>query len=159
MAWIRTSPVALVVAVGALALGGCAPTPESAAASNDQQAVLAVTTAESAAGGRAFELDSDDGEWEVHVAANDREVEVRTSADGAGVTSSRDDDGLDAADRAALEAATTTLADAIRIAAGHARGAAIEEARLESDNATATWVVEVTGDRTVRVSAADGTVG
>ncbi|MBM3716500.1 MAG: PepSY domain-containing protein [Actinobacteria bacterium] len=130
-------------------------------ASTWETAVAAATIAESSAGGRAIELDQeDDGTWEVHVAAGDREVEVRVSADGSTVDSSRDDDdGLDDEDRAALDSAVTTLADAIRIAAAeNPSGAGIDDVTLDDEDGTWAWEVGFRDDVDVYVSAADGSV-
>lgn len=141
-------------------MAGCTPTtPAGDAATNDREAVRAITTAESRAGGRAFQLEAEDGAWEVHVASGDREVEVRVSADGGEVRSSSDSGALDAEDGSALAAAGTTLADAVRIAAAQGRGGAVDEAELQRDGTTATWSIDLAGGVTVRVSAADGSVG
>lgn len=162
MAPTRTPAAAVVLLTAAvLALSACAPSPtgDSAASATDREAVRAVTTAESDAGGRAFELDTDDGRWHVHVAVGDREVEVEVSADGSRVTASDDSDDLDADDRGALDAATTTLADAVRIAAAQATGVArIEEVQLERENGVATWQVDFDGGTSVNVSGADGSI-
>lgn len=160
MASIRT-PAAAVLLAAALALAGCtsAPAGDASASATDREAVRAVTTAESSAGGRAFELESEDDEWQVHVAVGDREVEVRVSTDGGQVLASDDSDGLDVDDRTALDAATTTLADAVRIAASqNPGGARIEEAQLESANGVAVWQVDLEGGANVSVSGADGSV-
>ncbi|MDR6690188.1 putative membrane protein YkoI [Microbacterium sp. 1154] len=160
MAPSRSSAAALLLAASALAMAGCTPTtPAGDAATNDREAVRAITTAESRAGGRAFQLEAEDGAWEVHVASGDREVEVRVSADGGEVRSSSDSGALDADDGSALAAAGTTLADAVRIAAAQGTGGAVDEAELQRDGTTATWSIDLAGGVTVRVSAADGSVG
>ncbi|WP_150952925.1 PepSY domain-containing protein [Microbacterium testaceum] len=160
MAPSRTPAVALLLTAGALLLSACsASTPAGGSAANDREAVRAITAAESSAGGRAFQLESDDGVWEVHVASGDREVEVRVSADGGEVTATSDSGALDGADRAALDAAVTTLADAVRIAAAQGEGGAIDEAELRREGSTTTWDVELIGGAVVRVSAADGSIG
>lgn len=153
------STVAFLLAASALATTACSPAASAgSAAANDRAAVRAVTTAESSAGGRAFQIEADDGAWEVHVASGDRETEVHLSSDGGEVRSSSDSGTLDADDRAALDAAGTTLADAVRIAAAQGTGGAVEEAELERDGSAATWSVDLAGGVTVRVSAADGSV-
>ncbi|MFZ8758395.1 PepSY domain-containing protein [Microbacterium sp. HMH0099] len=144
---------------GSGAQSSAAPAPTgggSDTASTWETAVAAATTAESSAGGRAIELDQeDDGTWEVHVAAGDREVEVRVSADGSTVDSSRDDDE----DRAALDSAVTTLADAIRIAAAqNPSGAGIDDVTLDDEDGTWAWEVGFRDDVDVYVSAADGAI-
>jgi len=159
MAPSRMSAAALLLAAVALVATACGSDTSGSAAANDREAVRAITTAESTAGGRAFQLETDDGAWEVHVASGDREVEVRVSADGGSVRSSSDRGALDAEDRAALDAASTTLADAVRIATARGTGGAVEDAELERDDTTARWSVDLAGGVTVRVSAADGSVG
>ncbi|MFJ4037427.1 PepSY domain-containing protein [Microbacterium sp. NPDC090007] len=151
-------PAVALLAVATLALGACAPSADSAGPTA-REAVRAITTAESAAGGRAFELDTEDGEWEVHVAVGDREVDVRVSADGSTATVSEDDDGLDVDDREALQAATTTLADAVRIAGAQNRGGdRIDGASLEREDGVAVWEIEFDDGSPVRVSGADGAI-
>ena len=159
MASTRPLAVALLAAASTLALSACTPPAGGALTPTDQDAVRAITTAESVAGGRAFELDTDDDQWQVHVAVGDREVEVRVSADGARADSPDATEELDADDDAALQATTTTLADAIRIAAARAVGGArVEEAALEQEDGTPVWSVDIAGGTTVRVSGIDGSV-
>ncbi len=160
MASLRPLTVALLAAAS-LALGACAPTASTGGdlTATDRDAVRAVTTAEADAGGRAFQLDTDDGRWQVHIAVGDRDVEVAVSADGSQAQSSGDADGLDADDAAALQSTTTTLADAVRIAASRASGdARIEEATLESEDGSPIWKVDLVGGTTIRVSGTDGSV-
>ncbi|MEZ3157426.1 hypothetical protein AB1K56_10910 [Microbacterium sp. BWR-S6Y] len=160
MASIRPLSVALLVAAP-LALGACAPSAPGGGdlTATDRDAVRAVTTAEADAGGRAFQLGTDDGRWQIHVAVGDQEVEVVVSADGSQAQSSDDAEGLDTDDAAALQATTTTLADAVRIAASRASGdARIEEASLESEDGTPIWKIDLVGGTTVRVSGTDGSV-
>jgi len=150
-----------VLAAGALALGLSACTPPSATSTTgDSETVAsAVVLAESDAGGRAFELDrEDDGTWEVHVAANDRGIEVRVSAEGDRVQSRTDEDALDADDREALTAAVTTMADAVRIAVASHGGAGVEEVSIERSGDQTAWQVGFDGGDEVAVSLADGSV-
>lgn len=163
MASTRTPALALVAVVSALTLSACTPAPTASggsAADAGRTAVTAVTVAEAEAGGRAFALDrDDDGSWEVHVAVGEREVDVRVAADGTSVQSTRDDDGIDADERAALDAAVTTLADAVRIATTqHAGDEILDEVQLDDDDGSWAWKVEMESGTTVRLSAADGTV-
>ena len=147
-----------------LSPGAPAPAPNEGGGdvtSTWETAVTAVTTAEADAGGRAIEFDAeDDGTFEVHVAVGDREVEVKVGSDGRSVESSRDDDdGLDADDRTALESATTTLADAIRIAsAENPQGSALDDVSLDEDDGTWVWDVSFQDSREVRVSVTDGAI-
>ncbi|WP_285138125.1 PepSY domain-containing protein [Microbacterium sp. lyk4-40-TSB-66] len=178
MAPTRIPGIALLIVAGGLILSACAPAtgggpvpgssdaPGSAASGatalddDGRTAVTAITTAEASAGGRGFELErGDDDAWEVHVAVGEREVEVRVASDGTTVQSSQDHDGIDAEERAALDAAVTTLADAVRIAtAQNPGGERVDEVQLEEDDGTWVWEVEVRDGTTVRVAAADGAV-
>ncbi|SOC52531.1 PepSY domain-containing protein [Ornithinimicrobium cerasi] len=109
-------------------------------------ALAAIATAEAEAGGTAYEIDDqdDDGTWEVDVAVDDRSVEVTVSADGATVEATEDDD-LDEDDRAALDAATITLVDAITTAVTEVDGV-LDDAELEEEDGSFFWEVSV--DRT-----------
>ena len=182
MATTRTPALLLLAAASALVLTSCtstdgpAPAPDiavtatgdaappadngGAATSTYETAIAAVTTAEAEAGGRAYELDrEDDGSWEVHVAAGDREVEVRIDADAATVISSRDDDGLDDDDRAGLDSAVITLADAIRTAAtANGSGSGVDDASLEDEDGRWAWEVSFDDGPDVHVSVTDGAI-
>lgn len=177
MAPNRIPGIFLLLVAGAVTLSACAPASgggapgtsgvsESGASGttaiddDGRTAVRAITVAEASAGGRAFELErGDDDTWELHVAVGDREVEVRVSSDGTSVQSSQDDDGVDDDERAALDAAVTTLADAVRIAtAQNPGGERLDEVQLDEDDGTWAWTVEVRDGTTVRVAAADGAV-
>ncbi|MBB3156982.1 putative membrane protein YkoI [Microbacterium proteolyticum] len=178
MAPTRIPGIALLIVAGALSLSACAPAsggdlvpgtsgaPGSGASGatgvddDGRTAVTAITTAEASAGGRAFELErGDDDTWEVHVAVGEREVEVRVASEGTSVQSSQDDDAVDADERAALDAAVTTLADAVRIAtAQNPGGERLDEVQLDEDDGTWIWKVEVRDGTTVRIAAADGAV-
>lgn len=112
-------------------------------------ALVAIDTAEAEAGGTAYEIDDqdDDGTWEVDVRVGDRSVEVTVSADGTQVVGTEDDD-LDDDDRAALDASTITLAEAIELAVAEA-GGVLDDAELEGedDGRPHHWEVTVDTDR------------
>lgn len=97
-------------------------------------ALTAIGTAEAEAGGTAYEIDDQDadGTWEVDVRVEDRSVEVTVSADGSRVERTEEDD-LDDDDRAALDAATITLAEAIELAVSEA-GGVLDDAELEGED-------------------------
>ncbi|KQR88926.1 PepSY domain-containing protein [Microbacterium sp. Leaf179] len=157
----RIPGITLLAVVSALALSSCTPAPGGANTSaTDETAIRAANTAEADAGGRAFALDrGDDDSWEVHVAVGDREVEVHLASDGATVQSRSDDDGIDADERAALDAAVTTLADAVRIAAAQNPGGdRIDEVQLDDDGGDWSWTIEMQSGAVVRISAGDGAV-
>lgn len=162
MASTRVPGIAVLATISALALSACSPAPAGADGVDvdGRTAVTAITTAEASAGGRAFDLErGDDDAWEVRIAVGDREVDVLVSADGTSVQSSRDGDGLEAEDRAALDAAVTTLADAVRVAAtSNPGGERLDEVQLDQDGGTWIWKVELQDDTTLRVSAADGSI-
>lgn len=97
-------------------------------------ALSAIETAEAETGGTAYEIDDqdEDGTWEVEVRVDDRSVEVTVSEDGTAVVSTEDDD-LDEDDRAALDAATITLADAIQMGVAEV-GGVLDDAELEDED-------------------------
>lgn len=106
-------------------------------------ALAAIRTAEAEAGGEAYEIDDtdDDGTWEVDVRVGDRSVEVTVDPEGTTVLETEDDD-LDGEDRAALDAATVTLTEAIEIAIDEA-GGVLDDAELETDDGRQAWEVTV----------------
>lgn len=97
-------------------------------------ALTAIGTAEAEAGGTAYEIDDqdEDGTWEVEVRVEDRSIEVTVSADGTQVVGTEEDD-LDDEDRAALDAATITLSDAIELAVNEV-GGVLDDAELEGED-------------------------
>jgi uncharacterized membrane protein YkoI len=125
-------------------------------------ALLAIDTAETETGGIAYEIDDqdDDGTWEVDVRVQDRSVEVTVSADGLNALGTEDDD-LDGDDRAGLDAAGISLADAIEIAIAEVDGQ-LDDAELSEDDGRHYWEVSMdTVDRDdveVKVDVTDGTV-
>lgn len=145
-------PLALVLAVT-----GCAPSTPSTGVGYET-VISAVVLAESDAGGRAFELEIEGGTAQVHVAAGGRDVEVDVDLAGPTVAGRRDDGDLDADDRATMDAAPTTLADAVRVAAAaHDGDGGIDEVSLENGE-DAAWKVAFTDAGDVAVSVADGTI-
>lgn len=110
-------------------------------------ALAAIATAEAEVDGTAYEIDDqdDDGTWEVDVRVGDRSVEITVSADGATVVNTDDDDDLDSDDRAALDAATITLTEAIEIAINEV-GGVLDDADLETDDGQHGWDVTVDTD-------------
>lgn len=162
MASLRV-PAAVLSTLGlAVAVTACAPTSERAGTADDvayQTAIAAVVAAESDAGGRAFELEIDSGTARVQVAVGDRDIEVDVDPAGPTVTERRDDGSLDDEDRAALDAAGTTLADGIRIAAA-ARSASggVTEAGVDRDADAPAWSVEFADGAEVSVAVSDGSV-
>lgn len=162
MASLRVLAATLSALGLTVAVSACAPASEGAGAPDDvayQTAIAAVVRAESDAGGRAFELEVDAGTARVHVAVGDRDVEVDVDPSGPTVTQRRDDGPLDAGDRSALDAAGTTLADGIRIAAA-TRGASsgVTEAGVDRDADVEVWSVEFADGAEVSVAVSDGTV-
>lgn len=96
--------------------------------------LTAIATAEAETGGTAYEIDDldDDGTWEVDVRVDDHSVEVTLSQDGTEVLETEQDD-LDDDDRAALDAATITLSDAIELAVAEVNGV-LDDAELEGED-------------------------
>lgn len=111
-------------------------------------ALAAIQTAETEAGGTAYEIDDqdDDGTWEVDVRVEDHSVEVTVSADGTEVLETEQDD-LDGDDRAALDAATITLSEAIELSIAEV-GGVLDDAELEDedDGQPHHWEVSVDTD-------------
>lgn len=107
--------------------------------------LAAVDVAETEAGGTAYQLDDEDGDggWEVDVALEDRSVEVTVGPDSQ-VLGTEDDD-LDDEDRAALDAATVPLAEAVQTAVAEVGG---QLDGVELDDEDGTWVWEVSLDDT-----------
>ena len=136
----RTRSAAPIVEV--TGTGGAAPSP-----GDDLTAVAltAVATAEAETDGTAYEIDDqdDDGTWEVDVRVDDRSVEVTVAADGTAVESTEDDD-LDDDDRAALDAATITLAEAVELAVAEV-GGVLDDAELEEEDGSFFWEVTLDG--------------
>ncbi|MCC4248514.1 MULTISPECIES: hypothetical protein [Microbacterium] len=143
-----------------LALTACVPS-VGAGGSDDrayETVIAAVIRAESDAGGRAFDVEIEDGTAQVHVAVDGRDTEVDVELAGPTVTERHDDGDLDADDRTALDAASTTLADGIRIAAAaHGGGGDVSEVDLARGD-DAAWRVEFTDGTTIAVAVSDGTV-
>lgn len=96
--------------------------------------LAAIDTAEAETGGTAYEIDDldDDGTWEIDVRVEDHSVEVTVSKDGTEVLETEQDD-LDDDDRAALDAATITLQDAIELAISEV-GGVLDDAELEGED-------------------------
>ncbi|MBQ9916010.1 MAG: hypothetical protein IJO71_02285 [Microbacterium sp.] len=155
------APTAGLSALGlALALTACAPFGGQAGSGDVgyETVIAAVLLAESDAGGRAFEVEIDDGTAQVHVAAGDRTVEVDVDLTGPNVTDRRDAGEVEAEDREALTRASTTLADGIRVAASaHAGDGSVAEVGLNS-GAQASWTVEFTDGGEVAVAVTDGSI-
>lgn len=162
MASLRVPAIALATLGLAVAVTACAPASPGAGTPDQvvyQAAIAAVVQAESDAGGRAFELEIDSGTAQVHVAVGDRDIEVDVDLAGPTVTERRDDGSLEGEDRAALDAAGTTLADGIRIAAA-ARSASggVTDAGVDRDTDAPAWKVEFADGAEVSVAVSDGVV-
>jgi len=157
MASLRLPLAILATAPLALALAGCAS--PSTSAGTSETVVSAVVRAESDAGGRAFDLDRDeDGTWEVRVTANGRDAGLRISADGGQVLSRGEADTPDVEDRAALESAGTTMADAVRTAVAAHGGGSVEEVEIDRAGGAPVWQVSFDDGADVAISLADGSV-
>ena len=134
------------------------PSTDAAATGNDA-AFAAITTAEDETQGIAYELELDDGLWEVHVAVGDTDAEVRTSGDGAEVVSTDTDDTVDDDDRRALDAAGITLAVALQAAIdGHGSGSVDEISVSDDVEGQLAWEVSFTDDVEVYVAVVDGAI-
>ncbi|MDR7233254.1 PepSY domain-containing protein [Agrococcus sp. BE272] len=143
----------------ASASGSPEATPGGAAASMEG-ALAAIALAERETGAVAYELDDedDDGSWEVELAEGTTQVSVHVSGDGATVLSTERDDEVDGDDRAALDAAGISLADAIEAAAAEAGGAPLDETTFEDDGDGQAWQVKFDDELEVYVAVADGSI-
>lgn len=144
----------------ALVLTACAPSGGKGGTGDVgyETVIAAVLLAESDAGGRAFEVEIEDGTAQVHVAAGDRTIAVDVDLTGPTVTDRRDAGGVEAEDRRALSAASTTLADGIRVAAAaHDGDGSVAEVGVDS-GADASWTVEFTDGGEVAVAVTDGSI-
>lgn len=120
--------------------------------------LAAIQLAESETGGTAFEIDdTDGGDWEVHVASGDEELEVRISADGTQVIATEREGSLDASDRDGLAAATITISDAIRTAAEHGTGS-LDDVDLDRQGGGFVWEVAFHDDTEVYIDVVSGEV-
>lgn len=160
MASLRSLAAGLSALGLSLALASCGSSPGAgpSAGVGYETVIAAVVLAESEAGGRAFELEIEGDTAQVHVAAAGRDVEVDVDLAGPTVTDRRDDGDLDGDDRATMDAAPTTLADAVRVAAAtHDGDGSVDEVSLENGDGAA-WKVAFTDASDVAVSVTDGTI-
>lgn len=140
--------------------GGAPATGDDATDATTEDVYAAIGLAESEAGGTAFEVDrEDDGTegWEVSVAVGDEEVDVDVDLAGTEVLGTDRDDDLDDDERAALAAATITLADAIRTALAEVDGV-LDDVELDEEDGTGVWEVSVGDDTEVYIDVATGDV-
>lgn len=140
-------------------------TPEDSASAEaggvpaEYDAVLAAVDRAVADHGPAFEVDADDGSWEVHVAVGGDEVEVRVSADGSEILATDREGALDSTDRAGLDAAGDfTLAQALRTAIAEYGGTtAVDEVTISDDDGDPfAWEVAFADDVEVYLDIATG---
>ncbi|WP_306232151.1 PepSY domain-containing protein [Agrococcus beijingensis] len=182
---LRTPLLLTLAAAGTIVLASCSSTSPSApggtapsgpaastsaspeataggSASDDgvEGALAAIALAESETGAVAYELDDqdDDASWEVELADGTTQVTVHVSGDGAAVLETERDDEVDGDDRAALDAAGISLADAIEAAVAAAAGAPLAAATLEDDADGQAWEVKFDDELEVYVSVADGSI-
>lgn len=119
--------------------------------------LAAIALAEEDAGGTAFEVDVDDGGFNVRVAVDGQEVEVDTDADGTEVLRTDPDGALDRDDAEGLDAAQVGLAEAIEIAAAeHGGEAAVDDIDLSRETAGFVWDVAFVDDVEIRVDVVGG---
>ena len=105
-----------------------------------ESAVAAIAAAEKDAGGTAYEIDEEDGGWEIDVAVDQQSYEVRVGADGKVIAT--DDDGrFDGSDREGLSRAKITIVDAIRAAVATEPAGRLDDVDLEHDRGDFVWEV------------------
>jgi len=99
---------------GTSTVTGTSTLPSSTTPTSDDPDVARVRAAEASAGGRAHEVEVDDGTWTVHVATDEGSTEVTLAQDG--TATAGDTVALDADVRATLKEAQVDLGEAIEIA-------------------------------------------
>ncbi|WP_188550990.1 PepSY domain-containing protein [Sediminivirga luteola] len=120
--------------------------------------LAAVAAAEEETGGTAFEIDSDDGAWEVHVAVGDDEIEVRVDSTGQEVLGTEREGGLDSDDREGLEAAQISLSEAVIIAINESGASGpLDDVDLTREDGRHAWDVNF-DDLEVYVDVTDGSI-
>lgn len=105
-----------------------------------ESAVTAIAAAEKDAGGTAYEIDEEDGGWEVDVAVDQQTYEVLVDADGK-VIATEDDGRFDGSDRQGLSQAKITIVDAIRAAVATEPAGRLDDVDLEHDRGDFVWEV------------------
>lgn len=105
-----------------------------------ESALAAISAAENEVGGTAYELDEEDGGWEVDVAVDQQSFEVRVGADG-NVIGTEDDGRFDGSDREGLSRAKITIEDAIRAAVATGPAGRLDDVDLEHDRGDFVWEV------------------
>lgn len=127
-------------------------------------ALSAIATAEDEVGGTAYAIDDqdDDGTWEIDLRVGDRSHEVTVAQDGASGVEKNEEDDLDDDDRAGLDAATITIAEAIEIAIDEV-GGVLDDAELGEDDGRHSFEVTLDGtdrgdDVDVKIDVATGEV-
>jgi hypothetical protein len=128
-----------------------------------ESAIAAIERAEQETGGVAFEIGNEDQDrvWEVDIADGTERITVIVSGDGSSIVSTSDGgEEVGADDRTALDAASTTLAEALEAAADELdEGNAFDEASLEDDGeGSLAWQVSFEDSTEVYVSIADGSI-
>ncbi|MDO5080142.1 PepSY domain-containing protein [Buchananella hordeovulneris] len=125
--------------------------PQSAAPSGNSgpldSALAALTAAETAHGGfQAYELDYDDGRWEVSLVNQDKATkDVHVDLNGTVAHTEDDSELLDQHEDGQFRAATVTLADALR-ASGVSQ---VDDVDLAMVNGTLVWKIDVIDDAEV----------
>lgn len=122
--------------------------PQSAAPSGASgpldSALAALTAAETAHGGfRAYELDYDDGRWEVSLVNQDKNTkDVHVDLNGTVAHTEDDNELFDQSEDGQFRAATVTLADALRTSGV----SQVDDVDLAIVNGTLVWKIDVVDD-------------
>lgn len=129
-----------------------------ASVSNSYNAIVeAVKKAESETGGKAVEVDLEDGEyWEIETAQKDREIDVKVSLDGASVISIEDDDEDDD-DFSKVSKAKIDIFKAIETAESD-RDSEIDSIELDEDDGRIYWEIEFRDDSEMKIDYNDGAI-
>lgn len=120
--------------------GEASPTPN--VEERNAAALRAITTAQQAENGTAYEIDEgDDNTWEVIMVVGERTVQANVSADGNTVIS-QGDATVDEEARNRLDRAQITLSQAIENALREVPGS-LDDVDLDADNARDAWQVTI----------------
>jgi uncharacterized membrane protein YkoI len=142
--------------------GGASAEPRGGGVEGVASAIAAIELAESETGATAYEIEGqdDDRSWEVELADGTEQLTVLVSGDGASVLSTAGERDVEEGDRAALDAASITLVEAIEAAVAEiGGGASFDDVSLEGDDSDGeAWQVSFEDETDVFVSVSDGAI-
>lgn len=136
--------------------------PAQPEAAGDVPPVLAaIALAEAEIGGIAYELDEDDGRWEIDVVVGEESTEVTVDATGTEVLGTSTDSRISDRELAALDVAVIGIGEAIGIALAEV-GGEVEDVDLDYDGDRHLWEIEIdipgSDDVTVEIDVITGEI-